>query len=83
MPVDHDVSTTDLIDGWVNGNRSWVIDNLKLRHPAITATVIVQGSQNGDLDRVDCNNITNLLMDDLVEIRDSLGIKFTGRSTKV
>ena len=77
--VDHDISYTELAESWVNGNRSWVIDNLKMRHPAITALVIVQGSQDGLLDLGDCNSIANLLRDDLIEVRDSRGVEFTGR----
>jgi len=79
MKVDHDVSATELAESWVNGNRSWVIDNLKYRHPAITALTIVQGAQDGLLSVGDCNSIANMLMEDLIEVRDTRGVEFTGR----
>ena len=65
----YNVPVTDLITAWVNGNRSWVISNLANRHPAITAFMIVEGSTSGELDRSDCNSITNLLMDNFTETR--------------
>ena len=79
MSVDHDVSGSALIESWINGNKGWVINNLKMRHPAIAASVIVQGAQDGTLTLGDCNSITNMLMDDLIDVRDTRGVEFTGR----
>lgn len=78
-PVDHDVAHDELVEAWVNGNRKWVIGQLSQRHPAITALFLVEGTISGQLDRGDCNSITNQLMDDFTEIRDELGIEKTHR----
>ena len=80
MAVDHDVSVEDLMEGWVNGNRNWVINNLSKRHPGIVATMITIGAQEDRLKLSDCNSITNMLMDNFEQVRDTKGLEFTCRA---
>ncbi len=78
MSVDHDRTVENLLDTFVNGNRTEVVDNLSKRHPAITALFFLQAQVRG-LPVEDLNLITNQLMDNLIEVRDSKGLEFTGR----
>ena len=75
---EQDRSVDELIENWINGNRTDVIRNLSQRHPAIAAHFILEGAQRG-LDVGDCRSVVNLLLDDLVEIRDSKGLEMTHR----
>ena len=74
-----DRKLSDLFDDWHNKNYVAVIQNLSRRHPAVTATFIVQGTLDGHLTRGDCNTITNMLDEDHREIRDNQGIEATHR----
>jgi len=64
MIISPEANACEIAKSWVNGNRSWVIDQLKNDHPGLTAAVIVQGTHSSILTAADCNAITNLLVAD-------------------
>jgi hypothetical protein len=63
MKIDPEVSVSELLDNWVNGNRSYVIAKLESDHPGLTALFIVQGTIDGCLKASDCNSVCNRLID--------------------
>jgi len=75
----HDITRQDMLAAIRSGNVSKVIDNLARRHPAITAGLIVQAAQDGDLVKAECNILANLLMDNFRELRDTKGLRATER----
>lgn len=63
MTIDPDVTVSDLLDQYVNGNRKDVLDALENDHPGLTAMFLIVGIGEKRLDRSDCNTITNMMMD--------------------
>lgn len=61
--IDGDVSASDLIDSWNNGNKSYVLDKLENDHAGLTALVLVSGATDKRLSLAACNEITNKLID--------------------
>ena len=68
MKIDPDVTASELIESWINGNLAYVIDALSSDHPGLTAMVIVQGIHDRLLDAGDVNSITNMLLDRRVSL---------------
>ena len=67
MIIDPDITATELIDSWTNGNITYVLDTLEHDHPGLTALVITQGATDGTLSPSDCFSITNLLIERRME----------------
>lgn len=63
MKIDTDILAQEIIDSWVNGNITWVIDKLSTDHAGLTALVLVQGASDRSLSLADCNSIANRLID--------------------
>lgn len=63
ISIDDEVSYTDLIESWKNGNKTDVLDKLAGDHAGLTALMLVQGSHDRLLTVADCNEITNKLID--------------------
>ena len=61
--IDCEVSASELIESWKNGNTGYVIDKLARDHAGLAAVMIVQGAQDRTLTVSDCNSIANLLID--------------------
>lgn len=70
----HSVTGAMLTSWWKDDRQQEVIENLRNRHPAITAGWIVQAAQDKTLTLVECNAIANLLSDDQVKMRDTYGL---------
>jgi hypothetical protein len=73
----HNVTCEQLFNEIVVGNYQSVVANLAQRHPAVTAMTLVQGLADGSIDRPQANTVANLLMDDLIDLRDGFGIEAT------
>jgi hypothetical protein len=63
ISIDDEVSASDLIDSWNNGNKSDVLDKLANDHAGLTAMVLVTGATDKRLSLAACNEITNKLID--------------------
>ena len=71
-------NVAELIESWINGNRSYVIDVLEANHPSLTAVMIVQGCSDETLSRADANSIANILTDRNVENISDGSISYRG-----
>ena len=69
----HDWDITLLTNLWFSGKHERVVENLAVRHPAITA-LFIHELQNHPATHNDLRRIANMLMDDLTTIRDKFGI---------
>jgi hypothetical protein len=70
----HNVCNEELLAMWKSGNKKGVIENLAVRHAAVAVTFIVQNAQDKELSLTDANIIANMLIDDLMEMRDKFGL---------
>ncbi len=57
-------SYRDLIQNWINGNLSSVIEALSNDHSGLTAMFLVQGFADGSLTPNDLNVVANMLIEE-------------------
>lgn len=68
MNINPEIGYTEVIAMWKSGDHRRFVEILENDHPGLTALVIVQGCQDGNLTRNDANRIANLLIDSRQEM---------------
>ncbi len=68
--IDPDITISELIESWVNGNQAHVLNTLLNDHVGLTAFLLVQGLADGSLSKADANRIANRLIDARVTALD-------------
>lgn len=66
--IDEEASVDALLDSYINGNKSYVLDTLKNDHPGLAVFFITEGIKSQRLSLSDVNIITNKLIDDRREL---------------
>lgn len=66
LTIDPEVSASELVESFVNGNKKDVINALKQDHPALTALFLY--TAQGKLSESDINYIINTLIDDRMSL---------------
>lgn len=61
--INPDITVSELIASWVDGNQAWVLQQLLNDHVGLTAVLLVQGLADGTLSKADANRIANRLID--------------------
>lgn len=63
MVIDPDITVNQLLTQWQNGNKTEVFNALENDHPGLTAMFVTTGCTQRRLTVLDCNILTNILMD--------------------
>ncbi len=63
MKINVDANVGELIESWISGNLTTVLDALENDHPGLVAVFLIQGLQDKTLSVSDCNHIANRLID--------------------
>lgn len=68
VAIDVEISVSQMIENWKNGNCKEVLEALKEDHPGLTAMFMLEGIRSKVLKEIDCNRIANILIEDRMEL---------------